>query len=61
MSIPEGVCFDAFRRALIRILNYMEHDERKDYECRDEADRRDHIYESVKVIQAWLDARGGMT
>jgi hypothetical protein len=55
------VCFDTLRRALISIVDYLECSERKDYECRSEAERRRHIYESVKIVQAWLEAGGGVT
>jgi hypothetical protein len=39
------------RRALVRVLDYVEHDERKNYE---ENPVKGHIYESVKVLRETL-------
>lgn len=45
------------------IVAYLADDERKDYECRNELERRGHIYEAIAAVSAWLsavDANGRM-
>jgi hypothetical protein len=40
---------------LERLLDYLESDERKDYESREPADRHGHIYETVRDLRVWLN------
>jgi hypothetical protein len=39
------------KQALARVLDYLEHDERKDYESNP---RKGHIYQSVKLLRKTL-------
>jgi hypothetical protein len=39
------------KQALARVLDYLEHDERKDYESNP---RKGHIYHSVKLLREAL-------
>ena len=47
-------------QAIGKLIEYMEHDERKHYEQMkyDGEDTSNHIYNSVKAVTDWLDAQG---
>ena len=40
--------------ALLKILRYLEDRERRDYESRRAADRKNHIYEAALIVRKWL-------
>ncbi len=41
--------------AIARILDYLEHDERRDFECRRGIVRASHVYNSVMAVRKWLE------
>jgi hypothetical protein len=42
--------------ALLKILRYLEDNERRDYESRSPKDRKGHIFEAVLIVRRWLES-----
>jgi hypothetical protein len=53
-DVDFGPSTQEIQHALDRVLDYLEHDERKDYECNR---GREHIYHSIKLLRATLVAK----
>ncbi len=41
------------RQAVREVLDYLTHDEKKDFESREEDERDNHIYLHIQVLEAW--------
>jgi hypothetical protein len=48
-DVDFGPSTKEIQQALARVLDYLEHDERKDYESNP---RKGHIYQSVKLLRS---------
>jgi hypothetical protein len=47
---------EAFRDAVAEVVNYSWPSEERDYWEQLPEDREGHVFESLRVLQAWLDA-----